>query len=801
MTRGKIIGVANQQVDIHSFPEKDQNETHYSPNTITKLEFKLTQHLLIKVKANESNKDANSGNQAYKDLPRMSFIINDKPIDSRFVTQLYDELNQNDKRQIAKHVFTKMFEHAKAEVPNDHILEELITHCNQAGYEFAMYEQMHSILAKYNLIPIVSEKTIHICDSNADSVNIEYRKIIRVAELNNPEKEICRSNSSLKFTLKFQSDRVDYENGKVILTIPKQLSNYKANDNSLLDDINKHFKDADNAAVESLIANIGEGPKSFIADQEDLNNDKESSLVIIPENPTLDLESAVESVKGAINVKNVDALSDCVDVVRDNVISVSPQKGLKVVEKILEMVGNFTKEQDKAWVTYPTNPIIGVIYSTSQYCYGYISQEDYKKVKSLEDILRKIQSNLIKGTNNDSNKGLPIINVEDVSLTVTNQTELLNLVNENCSASSINSFDNRLVDRDYHTTQDSQYIIEQTTDKKITPISANSLSVSDKKSMFTEKSDSMIKISCSQQNPVSDSYKETKMPNSGQFIKFSDRNNENESPNIMKPVAKQSTQVTSKRRISRVCNSKFNPTLPSENLNKVSSWSKPNKKSSLTQERFSASTHATSNVEKNIHRLKPKLNNPRQSLTEKTNELTRVKGQLTEKEKEPNNASQRVSQIEKEKNFEKQKLEELKNGKIQETQGKITQLIVVESKNNDLKAQVQKSESTNEQLENQIKNLEKQLKSKNKDIEGKKEKDLTVSTRKTKDKINYASAFFILSVVCTVGANLPIPYLIIRITFAVIASASLLVGLYCSCKANTALKNVEVDQQSNLAIA
>ncbi|WP_375315987.1 hypothetical protein [Wolbachia endosymbiont (group A) of Colletes cunicularius] len=420
MTRGKIIGVANQQVDIHSFPEKDQNEVHYSPNTITKLEFKLTQRLLSKVKANESNKDANSGKQAYKDLPRMSFMINDKPIDSRFVTQLYDELNQNDKRQVAKHVFIKMFEHAGAEVPNGHILEELITHCNQAGYEFAMYEQMHSIFANYNLIPIVSEKTIHICDSNADSVNIEYRKITCVAELNNPEKEICRSNSSLKFTLKFQSDRVDYENGKVILTIPEQLSNYKANDNSLLDDINKHFKDADNAVVESLIANIGEGPQSFIADQEDLNNDEESSLVIIPENPTLDLKSVVESVKGAINAKNVDALSNCVDVIQDNVISVSPQKGLKVVEKILEMVGNFTKEQDKAWGTYPATPIIGFIYSTSQYCYGYISQEDYKKAKSLEDILCKIRSDLIERMNNNYNKGSPIINVEGASLAVTN---------------------------------------------------------------------------------------------------------------------------------------------------------------------------------------------------------------------------------------------------------------------------------------------------------------------------------------------------------------------------------------------
>ncbi|WP_375315963.1 hypothetical protein [Wolbachia endosymbiont (group A) of Colletes cunicularius] len=734
MTRGKIIGVANQQVDIHSFPEKDQNEVHYSPNTITKLEFKLTQRLLSKVKANESNKDANSGKQAYKDLPRMSFMINDKPIDSRFVTQLYDELNQNDKRQVAKHVFIKMFEHAGAEVPNGHILEELITHCNQAGYEFAMYEQMHSIFANYNLIPIVSEKTIHICDSNADSVNIEYRKITCVAELNNPEKEICRSNSSLKFTLKFQSDRVDYENGKVILTIPEQLSNYKANDNSLLDDINKHFKDADNAVVESLIANIGEGPQSFIADQEDLNNDEESSLVIIPENPTLDLKSVVESVKGAINAKNVDALSNCVDVIQDNVISVSPQKGLKVVEKILEMVGNFTKEQGRAWNAYPGMPVIKTMYSASQ-CYynGYISQEDYKKVKSLEDILCKIQSDLIKGMNNNSNKGSPIINVEDVSLTITNQ------------------------------------------------------SVSDEKSVFTEKaeSDTIVGTGRSQQEPISDSYKEVKMPNSGQFIKVLCKNNENESPNIIKPVAKQPTQVTSRAVIPRLYKENSNPSSRSEKPNKVSSLRNPNINHSLIKRRFSVSTYTTSNVEKNSHRLKPKSNNLQQSLNKKTNEPMSIKAQLTEKEL--NNVNQRVSQLEHGHNVTKHKLEELQNIKTK-------QLVVVESKNNDLKTQVQKSESTNEQLENQIKNLEKQLKSKNKDIEGKKEKDLTVSARKIKDKISYVSAFFILSGVCAVGASLTMPYLAICITLAIVAFIFLATGCYCSCKANTALSNIEVDQ-------
>ncbi|MDM8335430.1 hypothetical protein [Wolbachia pipientis] len=68
-------------------------------------------------------RDACSGKQTCKDLPRMSFVINGRTIDKSFVSQLCGEYDQNDKHQTAKHVFTKMFGHAKAEIPNDLILE------------------------------------------------------------------------------------------------------------------------------------------------------------------------------------------------------------------------------------------------------------------------------------------------------------------------------------------------------------------------------------------------------------------------------------------------------------------------------------------------------------------------------------------------------------------------------------------------------------------------------------------------------------------------------------------------------
>ncbi|WP_265023229.1 TomO hydrophobic C-terminal domain-containing protein [Wolbachia endosymbiont (group A) of Epistrophe grossularia] len=82
-------------------------------------------------------------------------------------------------------------------------------------------------------------------------------------------------------------------------------------------------------------------------------------------------------------------------------------------------------------------------------------------------------------------------------------------------------------------------------------------------------------------------------------------------------------------------------------------------------------------------------------------------------------------------------------------------------------------------------------------------KELNKRTQATKSKkahlaergnLNYKFTFFILSGICAVGAGLTIPYLAICIPLAVAAFISLATGCYYSYKANTALKNVEVDQ-------
>lgn len=267
---GDSSNESQEEADINNLDVEDQPS-----NAATTLQFQLTQSLLSQVKASENNRDANSGKQAYKDLPRMDFVINGQVIDKNFVSQLRDKCNQNDQRQIAKHVFTKMFEHAKAGIPNDNLLEELITSCNQAGYDGSLLMQLSPIFSKHKLsLPHANDRKISIVYNSQGSLNIQYCPSMPVRELDT-NKEICRVDAILEFTLKFRDSKVEYENGKVTLAIPEQLENYKADGKSLLDEINRHFEDEDNRITETLEKNMNEGPKSFAA--EDLSITESSS--------------------------------------------------------------------------------------------------------------------------------------------------------------------------------------------------------------------------------------------------------------------------------------------------------------------------------------------------------------------------------------------------------------------------------------------------------------------------------------------------------------------------------------------
>ncbi|WP_265024863.1 MULTISPECIES: ankyrin repeat domain-containing protein [unclassified Wolbachia] len=256
-------------------------EEGQNTNRAIELEFQLTQSLLSQVKAGENNRNANSGKQAQLDLERMDFVINGQTISKAYVHELYCQHNHlissenANYRLFAKQVFTEMFKYAKAETPNDNILEELITNCNQAGYDGSLLMQLSPIFSKHKLsLPHANDRKISIVYNSQGSLNIQYCPSMPVRELDT-NKEICRVDAILEFTLKFRDSKVEYENGKVTLAIPEQLENYKVDGKSLLDEINRHFEDEDNRITETLEKNMNEGPKSFAA--EDLSITESSS--------------------------------------------------------------------------------------------------------------------------------------------------------------------------------------------------------------------------------------------------------------------------------------------------------------------------------------------------------------------------------------------------------------------------------------------------------------------------------------------------------------------------------------------
>lgn len=305
-----------------------------------------------------------------------------------------------------------MFEHAKAEIPNDNLLEELSTSCNQAGYDGSLLMQLSPVFLGHDLqLPDANDRHIEIVCSDQDSLNVKYCPNMPVKQL---DKEICRVDAILEFTLKSQDGKVEYENGKVTLAIPEQLENYRIDGKSLVDDINRYFEDTDNAIIESLVKNIGEGPKSFVLDlQAEVDSD---SFDIISEKAVFDLGYIPELIKKVVGNKDVNALATHIGFFQDRVNHVSPKKGLSVVEKTLEILSNFIKEQGKAWNYYPTVPIASHMYSFKQQYYGgHISQADYEKVENLKKNLYKIKSDLIKRSNNDHNAGPSVTNAQDTS--------------------------------------------------------------------------------------------------------------------------------------------------------------------------------------------------------------------------------------------------------------------------------------------------------------------------------------------------------------------------------------------------
>lgn len=232
--------------------------------------------------------EINRGFTAFKDLPRMRFIINKTNIgevltpaliagvEQREFDKAWDDYCENKKipdrekpdkkkkfeefynlgteythllpkeetgdyRSLAKTVFKEMFKYAEAQVPSDSILEELVTNCNQAGYEGALFTQIS--LDKYGLMLQNPVKVINIDCTDINHITVKSDMVIPVVKLDNPEKKLGKLSSSLEFTLESQDEKDDvtYKDGKLLLTIPRKLRDYKIDGRNLFDIIQEHF--------------------------------------------------------------------------------------------------------------------------------------------------------------------------------------------------------------------------------------------------------------------------------------------------------------------------------------------------------------------------------------------------------------------------------------------------------------------------------------------------------------------------------------------------------------------------------
>ncbi|WP_265042295.1 hypothetical protein [Wolbachia endosymbiont (group B) of Melanostoma mellinum] len=273
-----------------------------------------------KLRADQDNKLANSGETMFLDFQRMNFIINEKEIDKNFIIAFkegakdykneifnrdnFDNLSEEGKafmepvlkeldqdrlsevwenhcnsptvadekkideyrkeferfynagrssyhlfskkdyRSLAKEIFKEMFRYAEAEIPSDAILEELVTNCNQAGYGAGIFNESHAALSSCNLTPHSPKKVLNIYCTDHNRIKVTSDMAIPITTIDNPEEKICDLSSSLEFTLESQDskDSITYKEGKLSLTIPEELKNYKDNGKSLFDIIKEYFQ-------------------------------------------------------------------------------------------------------------------------------------------------------------------------------------------------------------------------------------------------------------------------------------------------------------------------------------------------------------------------------------------------------------------------------------------------------------------------------------------------------------------------------------------------------------------------------
>lgn len=181
------------------------------------------------------------------------FVINGRVITNDFVKNLYskhkDLIPKDEKgsyRLFLKQIFTEVFVNAGAAVPNDPIMEELITYYNSSGYKQFFSSQSQTLrsfgLYTYSfhyLIPSYRESTYISCE---DPNCLKFSFSVNDGIYNDNKILVCNLQNSVEFKLKCEGENMRYEEGKVSLIIPNKLRDYKANDKNLFDVIIEYFQ-------------------------------------------------------------------------------------------------------------------------------------------------------------------------------------------------------------------------------------------------------------------------------------------------------------------------------------------------------------------------------------------------------------------------------------------------------------------------------------------------------------------------------------------------------------------------------
>jgi|GEM_PF-1800711 len=134
-------------------------------------------------------------------------------------------------RPFAKEVFKEMFEYAKARAPSDSVLEELVTNCNQSGYEAAIFMHVKDKFIQHSFMPVSPKRVMKIDCTDQNNVRIRSDLEMPIYVFKRDGKlggKAFDLPSSLEFTLESQDgkDGVTYKEGKLLFTVSQELENY-----------------------------------------------------------------------------------------------------------------------------------------------------------------------------------------------------------------------------------------------------------------------------------------------------------------------------------------------------------------------------------------------------------------------------------------------------------------------------------------------------------------------------------------------------------------------------------------------